>query len=84
MDEPLDYLSRAELQLGIMQNIERIVSGLPKSNSFRRWWDMYPNWVRVQEIINMNTHKAGSTSSGAQCHFIGAHPDGKTFYKAKP
>lgn len=81
MDEPLEYMSRAELQLNIMRNIERKVQTLSKNNRFRVWWDNTKNWVRVQELLNMNTTKAGSTSSGAQCRFIGADPDGTTFYK---
>jgi hypothetical protein len=81
MDEPLDYMSRAELQLNIMCNIERKVKELPKRNGFRWWWDNTKNWVRVQELLNMNTRKAGSTSSTVQCRFIGADPAGNTFYK---
>ena len=82
MDEPLEYMSRAELQLNIMRNIELKVQSLSKSNRFRLWWDNSKNWVRVQELLNMNTTKAGSTSSSAQCRFIGADPEGKTFLES--
>lgn len=82
MDEPLEYMSRSELQLNIMRNIERKVQMLSKNNKFRIWWDNSKNWVRVQELLNMNTCKSGSTSSAAQCRFIGADPEGKTFFKS--
>jgi|WetSurMetagenome_2_1015567.scaffolds.fasta_scaffold01346_14 hypothetical protein len=80
MEEPLEYMTRSELQLNIMRNIERKVNELPKRNSFRWWWDNSKNWIRVQELLNMNTKKAGSTSSTAQCRFIGTNPDGYTFF----
>jgi len=80
MNEPLEYLSRAELQLNIMRNIEREIMGMGKTAKIRFWWERVPNWVKVQAFINGNTRKAGSTSSGEQCFFIGADPDGKSFY----
>lgn len=80
IEEPLKHLSRAELQLEIMKNIEREIMNTGHRNKLRFWWERVPNWVRVQTFINRNTIKAGSTSSGQQCHFIGADPDGKTFF----
>jgi len=80
VEEPLAHLSRAELQLKIMRNIESIIGEMGKTSSLRWWWDHSTNWVRVQQFLNMNTSKAGSTSSTQQCIFIGADPDGKTFY----
>jgi hypothetical protein len=77
--EPLGFMSRAELQLNIMVNLERLVKRLSKNNSLRYWWDHSKNWVKVQAVLNGNTLKAGSTSSAAQCNFIGADPDGDTF-----
>lgn len=80
-DEPLGYLDRADLQLKIMQNIEREIMGMGPTSKLRYWWEAVPNWVRVQTFLNGNTRKAGSTSSTAQCVFIGADPDGNTFFK---
>lgn len=79
IEEPLAFMSREELQLRIMQNIEFEVSKLDKRNAFRRWWDYSRNWERVQAIINGNTSKAGSTSSAQQCRFMGVDPDGRSF-----
>ena len=78
-EEPLAFMSREELQLRIMQNIEFEVSRLDKRSAFRRWWDSCPNWARVQAIINGGTSKAGATSSSQQCAFMGADPGGKSF-----
>ena len=78
-DEPLGFISRADLQLNVMVNLERLIKRLSKNNSLRYWWDHSKNWVRVQAILNGNTLKAGSTSSAAQCQFIGVDPDGDTF-----
>ena len=75
MSEPLEYLNRVELQLNIMKNIEREIMRLSKNAMLRSWWEMSPNWVRVQAFLNWNTRKAGSTSSGEQCVFIGLDPD---------
>lgn len=79
MNEPLEYLSRKELQLNIMQNIEKEITYLSKNNRFRNWWENTPNWGRVQRIINGGTVKGGSTSSVEQCLFLGVDPDGHTF-----
>lgn len=78
MSEPLDYMDRAELQLNIMRNIEREILRCGKSSILRRWWEMSPNWVRVQAFLNGNTQKAGSMSSGQQSKFIGLDPDSRT------
>ena len=79
--EPLAHLSRAQLQLGIMKNVEHLITKTPY---LKDWWKHSSNWVRVQAIINGNTSKAGSTSSTEQCRFIGADPNGKTFDLPKP
>ena len=85
MQEPLKYLSRAELQLNIMQSIEREIMQSGHRSRMRYWWERSPNWAKVQRFMNANTLKAGSTSSREQCHFMGADPDGKTFFnKEKP
>lgn len=81
MSEPLEYLSRAELQLSIMQNIEREITRLSKNNRMRIWWDNTRNWAKVQTFITSNSKKAGSSSSIQQCLFIGANPDGVSFYQ---
>lgn len=81
MVEPLGHMSRSELQLHIMRNIEKKIKRLPKRNSIRQWWEHSKNWIRVQEILNANTSMAGRTSSSGQCCFIGADPDGDTFCK---
>jgi hypothetical protein len=73
--EPLEKIPRDKLQLMIMQNIETAIKDLPKRNQFRWWWEHTVNWVKVQRFINNSTNKAGSTSSGQQCIFIGIHPD---------
>lgn len=83
MSEPLSYMSRAELQLNIMQNIEREIMRLGKRNTVRWWWEHSKNWVKVQAILNGNTRCAGSTSSAQQCQFIGAEPDGDTFIEKR-
>ena len=88
IEEPLSYLSRKELQLNIMRNIERKI--LQKGEfedederveniELKCWWRNTPNWAKVQTFLNGSSHKAGSTSSTAQCRFIGVDPDGKTF-----
>ncbi len=77
MDEPLKYLSRQSLLLTILLNIEYNLLLLPKNNAIRKHWEMSPNWVRVQKYITSNTMKAGSTSSGEQCIFIGLDPDSR-------
>lgn len=82
-EEPLEYLSRADLQLTIMKNIERIITNIHKNNDLRRWWDMAPNWFRVQTFINGNTKKGGSTSSFEQCEFLGVDVDGYTFFETQ-
>jgi hypothetical protein len=82
MEEPLAYLSRSELQLNIMRNLEFEVKQLHKRNQFRVWWEHSRNWFRVQAILNGNTLKAGSTSSSEQCHFMGVDPDGYSFLGA--
>ncbi len=81
--EPLEYLSRKELQLNIMRNLENEVKQLHKRNAFRMWWDGSRNWIRVQTILNGNTLKAGSTSSAEQCRFMGVDPDGYTFLRER-
>ena len=78
-EDPLAFMSREELQLRIMQNIEFEVSQLDKRNAFRRWWDSSRNWTRVQAIINGGTSKAGATSSAQQCRFMRVDPDGRSF-----
>lgn len=82
--EPLSYMSRSELQLNIMQNIEREIMRLGKRNTVRWWWEHSKNWVKVQAILNGNTRRAGSTSSAQQCRFIGAEPDGASFIEDRP
>jgi hypothetical protein len=83
--EPLSYMSRAELQLNIMRNIEREIKNLDRDGegdegvSLRYWWQHTANWAKVQRIINGNTSKAGSTSSTQQCAFMGADVDGYSF-----
>lgn len=84
MEEPLGYLSRAELELRFMKNIELAIQKMGKTSHLRHWWDNHPNWVRVQKFMNNNTHKAGSTSSTQQCIFMGVDPDGKSFYGDQP
>lgn len=81
--EPLADRSRAELQLNILQNMERLVMQYPKRNAIRLWWEHTFNWVKVQALITGNTSKGGSTSSAQQCRFIGADPDGYSFIKEK-
>jgi hypothetical protein len=81
MNEPLDYLDRAKLQATILKNIEREIMQLNKANKLRAFWEMSPNWVRVQAFINGNTRKAGSTSSAEQCEFIGLDPDSRTLLR---
>jgi hypothetical protein len=81
VEEPLEYLSRKELQLKIMQNIEREIMNMSPTSKLRCWWERSSNWVKVQKFLNGNTVKAGSTSSTAQCLFIGIDPDGDTFYE---
>ena len=77
--EPLGFMSRAELQLNVMCNVERLIKRLPKNNIMRCWWDYSKNWARVQAILKGDIIKAGSTASAAQCQFIGADPEGDTF-----
>jgi len=77
--EPLLYLPRSELQLNIMKSFEsELLNKYPKS-AFAYWWRHTYNWVKVQAFINMNTSKAGSTSSSEQCRFVGADPDSTSF-----
>ena len=88
MEEPLGYLSRKELELNIMRNIERkiledcsVEDYDSKGNlELKWWWENTPNWVKVQTFLNGNSKKAGSTSSAEQCLFLGVQPDGKSFY----
>lgn len=75
MSEALDYIGRAELQLTILKNIERELLLLNRNNRLRMFWEISPNWVRVQAFINRGTGKAGSTSSAQQCGFIGLDPN---------
>ena len=77
--DQLQHMTRANILLNVMRNIEIEVSHLPKNNSFRRLWDSSTNWHRVQLFINSNTTKAGSTSSAEQCRFMGVDPSGYTF-----
>lgn len=81
MEDPLKYLSRKELLLNVMQNIERSINHLHKNNPLKRAWGMYPNWAKCQKYLNNGTTKAGSTSSLHMCKFIGVDPDGKSFFK---
>lgn len=80
VDEPLEYLTRDKLQLQIMQNIETEITHMGKTSKLRYWWDRSPNWAKVQTFLNGRSSKSGSTSSALQCRFIGADPDGKTFF----
>lgn len=88
MREPLEYLSRKELQLNIMRNIEQKLLESTKVEDYdeegnldiKCWWENMPNWVKVQTFLNGNSSKAGSTSSTQQCIFLGVKPDGKSFY----
>jgi hypothetical protein len=82
-EEPLHEMSRAELQLNIMRNIEREIMTMHPRSSLAYWWKHTVNWHKVQTFINCNTRKMGSTSSAVQCRFIGADPDSKTFLKTE-
>lgn len=92
IEEPLEYLSRKELQLRIMQNIEIKVlqkgefedeDDIVENVELKHWWNLMPNWVKVQTFLNHNTYKAGSTSSTQQCRFLGVDPDGKSFFNTE-
>jgi hypothetical protein len=82
--EPLSEMSRAEIQLNIMRNIEREIMMMYPRSSFAYWWKHTVNWHKVQTFINGNTSKMGATSSAVQSRFIGANPDGKTFISEAP
>ena len=86
MKEPLGHLSRKELQLNILKNIESAIDNEfwmdnPDSDytedfiRLKHWWHNTPNWGKVQMFINGGTSKAGSTSSTEQCIFLGINPD---------
>lgn len=91
-EEPLGYLTRKELQLNIMRNIERKIledCSVEEYDSqgnleLKYWWEGMPNWVKVQTFLNGNSCKAGSGSSTEQCRFLGVDPDGKTFRDMTP
>lgn len=78
---PLDCYTDKEIMYNILKNVESIAKELHFNNEFKRWWDMYPNWIRVQRIINRNTSRAGSKSSTLQCLYIGINPESKSLDK---
>lgn len=86
--EPLAYLSRKELQLNIMRNIERKILADTRVEEYdnednlelKHWWSSTPNWHKVQIFINGDSKKAGRNSSVEQCLFLGVDPNGKSFY----
>lgn len=73
-EEPLAYLNRRQLEGLVLQNIDTILQQHPYS-AFYYDWKSKPNWIKVQQIFNNSTCKAGSTSSYQQCSFIGIDPD---------
>lgn len=80
MEEPLKDVTRKQLQLDIMKNIELEIKGCGVTSKLRWWWEHTQNWGKVQRIINGRSCKAGSTSSTAQCIFIGIDPDGYSVF----
>ncbi len=74
-EEPLGYLDRKKLQLNILKNIEQRIFENEENSELESWWNSSSNWVKVQTFINGRSKKAGSTSSIAQCRYIGIDPD---------
>lgn len=89
MKDPLEFLDRKELLLGILQNIEIKITQDCRVEDYEKdgnlelkfWWDNTPNWSKVMTFITQNTIKGGSTSSYEMCSYLEIDPNGTTFYK---
>lgn len=87
-EDPLNYLSRKELLLNILKNIQIEINAdcaIEKGDSsgnleLKHWWDNAQNWIKVKTFITDNTMRAGSTSARKMCQFLGINPSGKSFF----
>lgn len=81
MEDATAELTRIELMLRVMKNIERNIMINGNRSEVARERANSPNWVMVKNYLTAGTSKGGSGSAHEQCRLMGVDPDGMSFYK---